>query len=146
MLVTNSLIQSFFEGYSNVYISDYKTFKSLRGSAHLRGGKITKEHSKVLAGQEVHAIGYDPVGNLYFLDTDGYTRSWFESDEIKRVRDNKITKWLRANPEVGFLNRVGAPDNQAYYYHDENRTYIEIEAFGTIPEASKWTFIKEVKS
>ena len=85
MLVTKSLIESFFEGYSNVYISDFKTFKSLRGSAHLRGGKLTREHSRKLAGLKVHAIGYDPVGNLYYLAMDGYTRSWFQSDEEARI-------------------------------------------------------------
>ena len=61
-------------------------------------------------------------------------------------RDARIKKWLRANPEVGVLHRVGAPDNKAFYYHDEKRTYIEIEAFGIIPQSSKWTFLKEVNS
>ena len=58
----------------------------------------------------------------------------------------RIRKWLKANPEVGVLHRVGSPDNKAFYYHDEKRTYIEIEAFGIIPQSSKWTFLKEVNS
>ena len=81
MIVSKKLIRDSMEGLLGVYISNYDVYKYFKGARHVRGGKITKTHSKKLAGAKVHAFGYDILGNITILTNTGYIIQWLQSDE-----------------------------------------------------------------
>jgi len=74
MLVTNQMIKDAMSGLENVYVTDGELVREIPGARHLRSGKISKDANYRLAGTEVHALGYDELGNLVYMECAGHIR------------------------------------------------------------------------
>lgn len=69
MRVTNTMINDAMTGLRDVYVTDRKLAESMK-ARHLRGGKITKQDHRQLAGTAVYALGFDELGNMIYIAKD----------------------------------------------------------------------------
>ena len=70
MNLSQSQIVDAMAGLYEVFYADQATAIA-QGRRHLRGGKITKSHGVEQVGLEVHALGYDELGNMTVVAKDG---------------------------------------------------------------------------